>query len=46
MPRTAHRVADDEALGERPVVVRAVRADGEQAIALPDQDRVLRIHTS
>ena len=46
MPRTAHRVPHDQPLGQRPVIVRAVRADGEQAIALPDQDRFLRIHTS
>ena len=38
MPRTAHRVADDEPVGERPVIVRAVRADGEELVAAPDDD--------
>src|SRR5262249_26453835 len=33
MQRTADRVADDEAFGERSVVVRAMRADGTHPIA-------------
>ena len=41
MPGTAHRVADDQALGERPVVVRAVRADREELVAAPRQDHLV-----
>src|SRR5262245_34509617 len=38
MPRTTHGVVDDQTVRERSVVVRAVRADGEQRIAPPRQN--------
>ena len=41
MPRTADGVADDEPVGERAVVVRAVRADGEDLLAPPHQNHVV-----
>ena len=37
MPGTAHRAIRDDALGERPVIVRALRADGENLRALAHQ---------
>jgi hypothetical protein len=41
MPRTADRVANDEAVGERAVVVGAMRADGEGLVAPPHQNHVI-----
>src|SRR5690606_39533728 len=41
VPRAADRVTDHEALGERAAVVRARRADGEDAIAAPRQEHRL-----
>src|SRR5262249_50280738 len=38
MPGTAHRVADDKAVGEWTVVVSAMRADREDALASPHED--------
>ena len=38
VPRAAHRVADDEPLGERAAVVRAFAADGEDFALGPRQD--------
>ena len=37
MPRAAHRAVRDDALGERPVIVRALRPDREHLRALPHQ---------
>ena len=41
MPGTAHRVADNEPLRERPAVMRTVRPDGEEFRARPRQYHVL-----
>ena len=46
MPRTSHGVADDQTVCQRPMVMRAVRTDGEELIASPYEDRVLRVDTS
>ena len=43
MPGTAHRIVDDEPLGERPVIVRTGRADGEDTVTAPYQDHVVGI---
>ena len=37
MPRTVNGVAADDALGEWPVIVRALRADGEDLLPVPDE---------
>ena len=41
VPRTPDRVADDQSVGERTVVVRAMRADGEVLVAAPDDDDLI-----
>src|SRR5262249_8543290 len=41
MPGAPHRVADQESLGERPVVVRAMRPDREHVRALPGKHDLL-----
>ena len=41
VPRAADGVADHQALGERPVIVGAGRADGEQLVAAPRQQHRL-----
>ena len=41
MQGTANRVADDQAVGQRALVVRAVRADGEESIARARQQHVV-----
>src|SRR5688572_23958856 len=41
VPRASHRVADDQAFDEWAVIVSAGRADGEEAITLAHQDRLL-----
>ena len=41
MPGAADRLADDHAFGERPAIMRAFGADGEQFIAAPDEDHGL-----
>ena len=46
MQRTSNRVANDKAFGERAVIVRAVRADREEAIARTRQQRVIIADTS
>ena len=38
MPRTPDRVVDDEPVGQRAVIVRAMRADREVLVAAPDDD--------
>src|SRR5436190_16775977 len=41
MPRTAHAFADDQALGERSMIMRAMRADGEDFITASHQQHLL-----
>ena len=41
MPRTPHGVTHDQAVGERSVVVRTVRANREEVSTLPHQDQVV-----
>jgi hypothetical protein len=41
MQGTSNRVVNDKAFGERAVIVRAVRADGEESIADARQQNVL-----
>ena len=41
VPRAAHGVADDDALGERAVIVRAGRAHGEVLVATPREQHGL-----
>jgi hypothetical protein len=43
MPRAAHGVADDEALRERTVVMRAVSAYCEKLLAAPDQQHIVPV---
>jgi hypothetical protein len=38
MPRTPHRIADDESVFERAVIVRAVRADRKALLTSPNDD--------
>jgi hypothetical protein len=45
VPRTAHRIADDQSLRERALVVRAMRADGKQVASSAHQDRFVGIDT-
>jgi hypothetical protein len=44
MPRAAHGVIDDDAVGERPVIVRAVRADREELAASPHEQHVFIVN--
>ena len=46
MPGTPHRVADQEAVGEGPVVMRAIRAHREEGIAAPREDGLVAIDTA
>ena len=46
MQRTSNRVANDEAFGERAVIVRAVRPDREQLITGTRQQHVIIADTS
>jgi hypothetical protein len=41
MPRTAHSFADDKALSERAVIVRAMGADGEDSTVGTRQQNVV-----
>ncbi len=41
MQRTSNRLANDQALGESPAIVRAVGADGEESIAGTRQQHVI-----
>ena len=41
MPGAADRLADDHAFGERPSIMRALRADGEQFLAAADENHRL-----
>src|SRR5580704_14757877 len=41
MPRAAHALADDETFGERPMIMRAMRADGEDLVAASHQQHLL-----
>ena len=43
MPGTPHRVVDDQAVHERPVVVRAVCADRKERITAPSEKNVVGI---
>ncbi|HEX7486614.1 MAG TPA: hypothetical protein VF332_10700 [Vicinamibacterales bacterium] len=43
MPRTSHCLSDDETLGERAVIVGAVRTHGEQLIALSHEEHLLAV---
>jgi hypothetical protein len=43
VPRAAHRVPDEEPLGERPVIVGAVRPHGEQPLPAGEED-VFAVH--
>src|SRR5207244_11714124 len=43
VPRTAHRVADEESLGERAAVVRARGADGVDVAAAADEQHRLAV---
>ena len=45
VPRTAHRVTRDHAVGERPVVVRAMRAHGKQRIAAAHEQSFIVAHS-
>ena len=44
MPRTAHRVTDDDPFHQRSAVVRTVRPDGEELGARPRQHHLLVTH--
>jgi hypothetical protein len=46
MPRTSHGVTNDQTVGKRSVVVRAMCAHSEKLIATPDQDCVFAINLS
>src|SRR5205814_3651399 len=41
VPRTTDGVANDQTVGQRTVIVRAMRADGKQLVALPNEDRIV-----
>jgi hypothetical protein len=41
MPRTADGATDDQALGEGPVIVRAMWRDGEDFLTRPHQENLL-----
>jgi hypothetical protein len=41
MPRTADSAADDQALGEGAVIMRAMRRDGEDVLTRPHQENLL-----
>ncbi len=41
MPRTVHALAGDETLGERTMIMCAMRADGEDFITAPHQQHLL-----
>src|ERR1700736_6479144 len=41
MPRAAHALADDETFGERPMIMRAMRADGEDLVTASHQQHLL-----
>src|SRR4051794_7811785 len=43
MPGAPYGLSNDEPVSQRTVIVRAVRADREQPIALSHQDRILRV---
>jgi hypothetical protein len=43
VPGAADRLADDQAFGQRPAIMRAFGANGEQLIAAPDKDHLLII---
>ena len=44
MPGTAHRAADNESLGERAAIVRAMGADGERLGAATHEQHRLFLH--
>ena len=46
MPWTADRVTDDQAVGERSVIMRAGRADCVKSVAASNQNGVFRIDAS
>ena len=46
MFRTSRAPADDEAVGQRTVVVSAVRADGENLVAPADQNQIIVIRAA
>ena len=46
VPRAPHCLVDDQALGQRPVVMRALRAYGEKSVAAAHEDRIFRIDAS
>ena len=46
MPWTADGVTDDQAVGKRPVIMRAERADRVERVAASNQNRVFRVDAS
>ncbi len=46
MPGTTYRVANQETVGERPVVMRAMRAHREKGVAAPREDGLVAIDTA
>jgi hypothetical protein len=41
MPRAADGVADDQAFGERSVIMSAVRGDGEELVTASDEQHLI-----
>jgi hypothetical protein len=46
MPGASHGIVDDDAVGERTVVVSAMRADGEDLVARTCEHHIVVIHMS
>ena len=46
MPRTSHRVADDQAVGKRAMIVGAVCAHRKDVVAAPRQDDVVTVDSA